>query len=320
MSRPSEGAADFSAPQFAILNSQFSTVLSPAWDVLLGHPFDREPYQSTLRAAEAAALLETVYPPRTDWFAAFRLTPPERVRVVILGQDPYHEPNQAMGLAFSVREGVKLPPSLRNIYRELEADMGMPAPRSGDLTAWAEQGVLLLNTVLTVAAGRANSHKNLGWQRFTGAVIAAVSRLPQPVAVVLWGEPARKAYESAVGTGIACPQAPTGQAGAEKAHCAAPVAAHTAALQEAVRPTASGPRLVLTAPHPSPLSAYRGFFGSKPFSQINEFLQAHGEAPIRWTAPKPSPGAETVASGFDAEAPGCAEDGKEICTPQKQSE
>ena len=305
MSRPSKGAADFSAPQFSILNSQFSTVLSPAWDVLLGHPFDREPYQSTLRAAEAAALLETVYPPRTDWFAAFRLTPPERVRVVILGQDPYHEPNQAMGLAFSVREGVKLPPSLRNIYRELEADMGMPAPRSGDLTAWAEQGVLLLNTVLTVAAGRANSHKNLGWQRFTGAVIAAVSRLPQPVAVVLWGEPARKAYESAVGTGIACPQASSFQRGSADEQCSS--------LQ-------SGSRLVLTAPHPSPLSAYRGFFGSKPFSQINEFLQAHGEAPIRWTAPKPSPGAETVASGFDAEAPGCAEDGKEICTPQKQSE
>ena len=285
----------------------------------MGHPFEREPYQAALRAAEAAALLETVYPPRADWFAAFRLTPPERVRVVILGQDPYHEPDQAMGLAFSVRDGVKLPPSLRNIYKELEADLGVPAPASGDLTAWAEQGVLLLNTVLTVAAGRANSHKNFGWQRFTDAVIAAVSRLPQPVAFVLWGAPAQRAYENAVGarsarppdaadgmhdakcimqnegsgdggcglprqcahwlamtdsetacsvgTSIACPQAPASQRGSADEQCS---------------PLQHGSRLVLTAPHPSPLSAYRGFFGSRPFSQINAFLEENGEKPIRW--------------------------------------
>ena len=240
------------------------TGLSQAWDALLGHPFDRSPHRETLLAAEAAGAQETVYPPREDWFAAFRLTPPERVRVVILGQDPYHEPGQAMGLAFSVRPGVRLPPSLRNIYRELETDLGCPAPPTGDLTAWAAQGVLLLNTVLTVAAGRANSHRQLGWQSFTRAVLAAVAALPQPVAFVLWGAPAQKAYDEAVGgsrrkagDGFLAPLGMTED-----------------------RP----PRLVLTAPHPSPLSAYRGFFGSRPFSRINDFLRDNGEQEIRWEA------------------------------------
>ena len=230
--------------------------LPPAWDELLDSPFDRDPFRRTLEAAEAAALLETVYPPREDWFAAFRLTPPDRVRAVILGQDPYHEPGQAMGLAFSVGPGVKLPPSLRNIYRELEADLGCPAPTSGDLTPWAEQGVLLLNTVLTVAAGRANSHARLGWQRFTDLVLAAVANLPQPIAFVLWGAPAQRAFAQAM------------------SH----VGAHN------VPPQTS--RLILTAPHPSPLSAYRGFFGSRPFSQINAFLSENGAPTIRWTSPK----------------------------------
>ena len=265
--------------------------LPPAWDELLDHPFQREPHRSTLAAAEIAAQRETVYPPREDWFAALGLTPPERVRAVILGQDPYHEPGQAMGLAFSVRPGVKLPPSLRNIYKELEADLGLPAPKTGDLTSWAEQGVLLLNTVLTVAAGRANSHKNLGWQNFTDAVIAAVSRLPQPVAFVLWGSPARQAYDAAVGahsvrppdaaegmqnegtkcsggTSIACPQGLTDRRGSADEQCSS---------------LRAGPRLVLTAPHPSPLSAYRGFFGSRPFSQINRFLTENGGKPIDWS-------------------------------------
>ena len=306
-----QNAATSDAAQFSILNSQ----LSISWDALLNHPFDREPFRSTLRAAEAAALLETVYPPRADWFAAFRLTPPERVRVVILGQDPYHEPDQAMGLAFSVRDGVKLPPSLRNIYKELEADLGVPAPASGDLTAWAEQGVLLLNTVLTVAAGRANSHKNFGWQRFTDAVIANLSRLPQPVAFVLWGAPAQRAYETAVGAHGVRPSEGSGikDQGSGDGAGSAFVGAHSvrpspfaeafAAEREAEpgeaapgrEPTSSGPsghlplkgkalgpRLVLTAPHPSPLSAYRGFFGSRPFSQINTFLEENGEKPIRW--------------------------------------
>ena len=239
------GLAGGDAPnnsQFSTLNSQ--SPLPSSWDELLGHPFAGEPLRSTLAAAEAAAALETVFPPRGDWFAALELTPPERVRAVILGQDPYHGPGQAMGLAFSVPRGVQLPPSLRNIYKELESDLHCPAPEDGDLTFWAEQGVLLLNTVLTVAEGRANSHARLGWQRFTDELIGALARLPQPIAFVLWGAQAQ-----------------------QKAALAQPSA---------------GPRLVLTAPHPSPLSAHRGFFGSKPFSQVNAFLRAQGEAEIRW--------------------------------------
>lgn len=185
-----------------------------------------------------------VYPPKEELFSAFLLTPPEKVRVVILGQDPYHEPGQAHGLAFSVREGVKLPPSLVNIYKEREADVGVPQSQNGDLTAWAEQGVLLLNSVLTVEKGQANSHRDLGWQTFTDDVVAAVAKLPQPVAFVLWGAQAQK--------------------------------------KAAVAAASNYPRLVLQSPHPSPLSSYRGFFGSKPFSQINAFLQAHGQRPVQW--------------------------------------
>ena len=248
--------------------------LPSAWDALLDHPLNRDPHRRTLAAAEAAAQLETVYPPREDWFAALALTPPERVRVVILGQDPYHEPDQAMGLAFSVRPGVKLPPSLRNTYKELESDLGRPAPETGDLRPWAEQGVLLLNTVLTVAAGRANSHKSFGWQALTREIIAAVSRLPQPIAFVLWGAPAQRAYEQATGNR----QQATGDGGSES-----PVTCHLSPVPCPLSPVPSpAPRLILTAPHPSPLSAYRGFFGSRPFSRINAFLTEHGEAPIRW--------------------------------------
>ena len=185
-----------------------------------------------------------VYPPRAQLFSAFQLTPPERVRVVIFGQDPYHEPGQAHGLAFSVLPGVKTPPSLVNIYKELEADLGVPPKPNGDLTAWAEQGVFLLNTVLTVERGKANSHKNLGWQAFTDHVTAALAALPQPVAFVLWGAQAQKKAAAAANSPY--------------------------------------PRLILQSPHPSPLSAYRGFFGSRPFSRINDFLREHGEAEIRW--------------------------------------
>ena len=251
------------------------TGLPSAWDALLDCPFEREPHRTTLAAAEAAALRETVYPPRESWFAALGLTPPERVRAVILGQDPYHEPGQAMGLAFSVRAGMKLPPSLRNIYKELEADLGLPAPRSGDLTPWAEQGVLLLNTVLTVAAGRANSHKTLGWQALTSEILAAVAALPQPIAFVLWGTPAQRAFIQATGNR----QRATEKAFPPGGRCPS---AHTGA-DEGTLDNRPAPRLILEAPHPSPLSAYRGFFGSRPFSQINDFLTVHGETPIRWT-------------------------------------
>ena len=236
------------------------SVLPESWDRLLGRPFDREPHRSTLLAAEAEAAAHLVYPPREDWFAALRLTPPESVRVVILGQDPYHEEGQAMGLAFSVRPGVRLPPSLRNMYKELSEDLGCPAPPDGDLTSWAAQGVLLLNTVLTVEAGRANSHKNLGWQAFTEEVIAALCRLPQPMAFVLWGAQAQGTYSRA-----------------------SDVRRETQVDGDAELPPA-GPRLILAGAHPSPLSAYRGFFGSRPYSKINEFLAANGAPPIRWSA------------------------------------
>ena len=193
---------------------------------------------------DAAYETQTVFPPREELFTAFTLTPPEAVRVVILGQDPYHEPGQAHGLAFSVRRGVKLPPSLRNIYQELESDVGAAPAKDGDLTAWARQGVLLLNTVLTVESGKANSHKNFGWQKFTDAVLAVCAALPQPVAFVLWGGQAQKKAPLLEG-------------------CAYP-------------------RLILQGPHPSPLSSYRGFFGSRPFSRINAFLRENGEAEIDW--------------------------------------
>ena len=261
IARPPEGpdgrqqATGSETCQLSTFNFQFS--IPASWDALLDRPFEREPHRTTLARAEAAAETAVVYPPREDWFAAFRLTPPERVRAVILGQDPYHGPDQAMGLAFSVRKGLRLPPSLRNIFRELASDLQVPAPESGDLTSWAQQGVLLLNTVLTVEAGRANSHSALGWQAFTDQVLAVLRRLPQPIAFVLWGAPAQRAFAQAAGSGTIL----NSQFSILNSH---------------------PPRLILTAPHPSPLSAYRGFFGSRPFSQINAFLAENGEPPIRW--------------------------------------
>jgi len=181
-----------------------------------------------------------VHPPLADLFAAFRLTPPEAVRAVILGQDPYHEPSQAHGLAFSVPAGIPLPPSLRNIFREYAADTGFAPPRSGDLSCWARRGVLLLNTVLTVREGAAASHRDRGWERFTDAAISAIDAMPQPLVFLLWGNAA-----------------------------------------QAKRPLIRR-HPVLAAPHPSPLSAHRGFFGSAPFRRINEALAAAGGTPIDW--------------------------------------
>ena len=185
-----------------------------------------------------------VYPPAEDIFNALHFTPLSEVKVLILGQDPYHEPGQANGLAFSVNPGVKLPPSLRNIFAELQSDCDITPPDSGDLTTWARQGVFLLNSSLSVEAGKAASHKDFGWQTFTDAAVQRLAALPQPVAFVLWGAHAQK-----------------------KAVIAA---------------RSPYPRLVLQAPHPSPLSAYRGFFGSRPFSQINAFLAQHGQKQIDW--------------------------------------
>ena len=214
------------------------------WNALLAQELEKPYFAALMEKVDAAYARGAVFPPRAELFAAFRLTPPERVRAVILGQDPYHEPGQAHGLAFSVRPGVKLPPSLRNIFRELESDCGVPPRSSGDLTGWAEQGVFLLNTVLSVESGRANSHAGFGWQTFTDAVTACLRSLPQPIAFVLWGAQAQK--------------------------------------KAAVAADSPHPRLVLQSPHPSPLSSYRGFFGSRPFSQINAFLEGHGEQGIDW--------------------------------------
>ena len=219
-----------------------NAALPAPWRALLQEELEKPYFAALERKVDEARASWDIYPPEEETYRAFSLTPPDRVRVVILGQDPYHEPHQANGLAFSVREGVPLPPSLKNIYQELKDDLGVDGPAHGDLTPWAEQGVLLLNAVLTVERAKANAHKDWGWQQFTDAVIDAVAGLPQPVAFVLWGA----------------------QAGKKAAAAAA----------------SPYPRLVLQGPHPSPLSAYRGFFGSRPFSKINGFLTAHGEKPV----------------------------------------
>ncbi len=183
-----------------------------------------------------------VYPPESCVFRALALTPPERVKVLIVGQDPYHEPGQAHGLAFSVPDGVKLPPSLRNIYRELAADTGITPPVSGDLSCWAEQGVLLLNSILTVRAGAAGSHRNKGWETLTDAVLQTVNANAKPSVFILWGN---------------------------------------FAISKQNYIDTSRHR-VITSPHPSPLSAFGGFFGSRPFSRCNEYLLQLGRTPVNW--------------------------------------
>lgn len=223
-----------------------STEQLGSWAPLLAPLLEQGWCQALFAQVEAAyeRAEPPVYPPRTELFTALRLTPPEAVKCVILGQDPYHEQGQAHGLAFSVPAGCKVPPSLRNIYKELVSDLDCATPAHGCLEAWAREGVLLLNNVLTVYQGAANSHKGWGWQAFTTGILQAVQTLPQPVAYLLWGKDAQ-----------------------QKTKTLAPSAA---------------PRLILTAAHPSPLSAYRGFFGSRPFSQVNQFLREQGSAPIRW--------------------------------------
>ena len=185
---------------------------------------------------------EIVFPPEDDVFNALRLTPLDEVRVLLLGQDPYHDDGQAHGLCFSVRDGVKPPPSLVNIFKELKSDIGCEIPSHGRLDAWAKQGVLLLNTVLTVRAHRANSHRNRGWEKFTDAIIKLLSQRDQPLVFVLWGKPAQKKSK----------------------------------LIDTNRHS------VIESAHPSPLSAYRGFFESRPFSQINAVLAKSGGQPIDW--------------------------------------
>ena len=187
-----------------------------------------------------------IFPPRGSRLRALELTPLDRVKAVILGQDPYHGAGQAHGLCFSVPEGVKVPPSLVNIYKEIESDLGLPCGAHGNLESWGRQGVLLLNNALTVEEGRAGSHQNLGWEAITDAVVAAVAGKREPCVFMLWGSHARRKAERVPG------------------------------LRE-------GPHLVLTAPHPSPLSAHSGFFGCRHFSQANAFLEQHGRGAIDWS-------------------------------------
>jgi uracil-DNA glycosylase len=212
------------------------------WRAVL-HDELAKPYVEPLAAfvaAERAA--HAVYPPAGEEFTALELTPFEAVRAVILGQDPYHGPRQAHGLAFSVRKGVAIPPSLANIYKELRADLGVEPPGHGYLADWARQGVLLLNAVLTVRAGEANSHKGRGWERLTDAIIGAVGARPTPAVFLLWGAPAQK----------------------------------KAALVDESR------HAIIRSAHPSPLSAHRGFLGSRPFSGANAALEERGQPPIDW--------------------------------------
>ena len=206
-------------------------------------PEFRKPYYARLyKMVSEEYARYMVFPTYGDIMNAFHYTPLHDVKVVILGQDPYHEPGQAHGLSFSVKPGVKIPPSLENIYQELHDDLGCYIPDNGCLTKWARQGVLLLNSVLTVRAHQAFSHASFGWQEFTDAAIRAVNQEDRPVAFILWGKSAQ-----------------------EK------------------RAMLNNPKhLILMSPHPSPLSAFRGFFGSRPFSKVNHFLEMSGETPIDW--------------------------------------
>lgn len=201
-------------------------------------PYYKELYRFVLDEYNSAQ----VFPPSDDIFNAFHLTPLSEVKVVILGQDPYHNVGQAHGLCFSVKPDVDIPPSLVNIYRELQDDLGCSIPNNGYLVKWAKQGVLMLNTVLTVRAHMANSHRGKGWEEFTDAAIRALNKQDRPIVFILWGRPAQ--------------------------------------MKERMLDNPN--HLILKAPHPSPLSAYNGFFGSKPFSQANRFLEEHGVSPIDW--------------------------------------
>ena len=224
--------------------------LHESWRAPLAGEF-AEPYMQSLKQfllAEKTAG-KRIFPKGSEYFRALDLTPLESVRVVILGQDPYHGPGQAHGLCFSVRPGVRPPPSLVNIYKELQTDLGLVPPRHGFLEHWAKQGVLLLNSVLTVENGQAASHRGRGWERFTDAVIARVNARTDPVVFLLWGSYAQK----------------------------------KAAFVDSVEK--GGPHLVLKAAHPSPLSAHSGFFGCKHFSKTNAFLESRGLPPIDWTLP-----------------------------------
>lgn len=213
------------------------------WDAVIGAEFEKEYYLNLREFLKSEYRSYEIYPSMYDIFNALKLTPYSDVKAVILGQDPYHEPGQAHGLSFSVREGTRLPPSLQNIYKELQSDIGVAPSQRGDLTAWAKQGVLLMNTVLTVRRGQANSHKGKGWEIFTDEVIRKLNEHERPIAFILWGANARS--KKAL---ITNPQ-----------------------------------HGIFESAHPSPLSAHNGFFGSRVFSRVNRFLVENEIPPINWT-------------------------------------
>lgn len=216
------------------------------WNPLLAGELSKPYWRELMTFVESERARTTVYPPPDEVFAALHLTPYASVKVLVLGQDPYHGPRQAHGLCFSVRPGVEIPPSLRNIHQELHDDLGCPIPDHGSLEHWAGQGVLLLNATLTVRARSAASHQNKGWEAFTDEVIRVVNAKPDRVVFLLWGSSARK--------------------------------------KKAFVDTSR--HVIIESPHPSPLSAHRGFFGSKPFSRANRALEAAGRSPVDWCIPQ----------------------------------
>ena len=218
------------------------SMITNDWLTELGDEFKKPYYKKLYQFVLQEYNTTQVFPPAEDIFNAFHFTPLSEVKVVIIGQDPYHNVGQAHGLCFSVKPDVEIPPSLVNIYQELHDDLGCYIPNNGYLVKWAKQGVLMLNTVLTVRAHVPNSHRGKGWEEFTDAAIRALNRQDRPIVFILWGRPAQMK-----------------------------------------KSMLNNPHhLILEAPHPSPLSAYRGFFGSKPFSKTNRFLKEHGEKPIDW--------------------------------------
>ncbi|MBQ5446511.1 MAG: uracil-DNA glycosylase [Lachnospiraceae bacterium] len=212
------------------------------WLKPLSGEFKKEYYKKLFLTVKDEYTNHLVFPPSDDIFNAFHLTELSKVKVVIIGQDPYHEPGQAHGLSFSVKPGIDVPPSLVNIYKELHEDLGTYIPNNGYLVKWANEGVLLLNTILTVRAHKAMSHSNIGWQEFTDAAIRILNEQDRPIVFMLWGRPAGEKEKMLTNTN----------------------------------------HLILKAPHPSPLSAYRGFFGCRHFSKANEFLKSHGVEPVDW--------------------------------------
>ncbi len=217
-------------------------MIGNSWDEKLKSVWESEGFKEFYGMIEHEYLLHTVFPPRNYIFNALKLTPYENVKVVIMGQDPYHGEGEAHGLSFSVQKGIKVPPSLQNIYKELKDDLGIPIRSEGDLTGWAKEGVLLLNAVLTVEKDKPASHRNYGWEKLTDYIIKVINLKKEPVVFILWGNFAKE----------------------KKALITNPI------------------HYVITSPHPSPLSASHGFFGSKPFSKCNQFLESKGITPINW--------------------------------------